>query len=380
MTPPVPSIDAGTGSADYSAAYFHGSLGLPYEYDEPHWAIFFGAIADSLIRLFEPRTTYDAGCARGFLVRELAERGVDARGGDISEYAIGDAPPDLATRLEVRDLTDPFDERFDLITCIEVLEHMAPDQARKAIGNLCAATDRIVLSSTPDDFTEATHINVRQPAEWAQDFAVHGFFRRTDIDASFVSPWAVVFERATVSPVEIVVRYEAMLAPLLREVDTKRRTLLEVRRELDESLSPVIAERDSLAGQVTALQAQLESDGEPALAERGARLIMVDELIGLRAKVARLENEAADGPGELERARLKATIESLTVDLARAREQLAGGGQSIATADSEAEVAAAWAERDRQLAEIKRSTTWRVGRAVLGPLVRVQRLLGRTSR
>ena len=378
MTPTVPSIDAGTGSADYKAGYFHGSLGPPYEYDEPHWQTFFGNIADSLVRVFEPTTSYDAGCARGFLVRALAERGVDARGGDISEYAIGDAPPDLAPRLEVRDLTNPFDERYDLVTCIEVLEHMAPDQARIAIGNLCAATDRIVLSSTPDDFTEATHINVRQPSGWAQDFAVHGFFRRTDIDAGFVSPWAVVLERATFSPVEIVARYEAMLAPLIREVDTKRRTLLEVRRELDESLSPVIAERDALNAEVNALRIRLAEDGEPALAERGARLVMVDELIDLRAKVARLQNEAADGPGQLERARFAATIDSLTGDLARAREQLAAAGPHLGSGAAGADVAAAWADRDRQFAELKGSTTWRVGQAVLAPLKPIRRLVRRT--
>ena len=374
----VPSIDAGTGSADYAAAYFHDYSGPPYTYEEQHWKTFFGGIADSITALFEPRTSYDAGCAKGFLVRALAERGVDARGGDISEFAIADAPPGLAERLEVRNLTEPFENRFDLITCIEVLEHLSAADARIAVANICAATDRVVLSTTPDDFAEATHINIRQPAEWAQDFAVHGFFRRTDIDAAFVSPWAVVLERASMSPAEVVVRYEAMLAPLLREVDTKRRTLLNTRRELDESLSPVIAERDALAAEVSSLQTRLADDGEPALAERGARLAMVDELIGLRAKVARLENEAADGPGELERARLKATIASLTGDLARTREQLAVGGPNATSGVAAADLVAAWAERDRQIAELKESTTWRVGRAVLTPLLRIRGLARRT--
>jgi len=187
-----------------------------------------------------------------------------------------------------------------------------------------------------------------------------------------------VLERATFSPVEIVARYEAMLAPLIREVDTKRRTLLEVRRELDESLSPVFAERDSLNAEVNALRIRLAEDGEPALAERGARLVMVDELIDLRAKVARLQNEAADGPGQLERARFAATIDSLTGDLARAREQLAAAGPHLGSGAAGADVAAAWAERDRQLAELKGSTTWRVGQAVLAPLKPIRRLVRRT--
>ena len=145
----------------------------------------------------------------GLLVRALANAGVDARGGDISEFAISGAPPELAARLEVRDLTQPLSQRYDLITCIEVLEHMSADQARTAVANLCKASDLIVLSTTPDDFAEATHINIRQAAGWAQHFAGNGFFRWTDIDASFVSPWAIAFGRADPTSVEVVVRYEA---------------------------------------------------------------------------------------------------------------------------------------------------------------------------
>ena len=54
MSQAHPTIEAGTGSADYSAAYFHGYSGPPYTYDEPHWKIFFGRIADSLVALFDP--------------------------------------------------------------------------------------------------------------------------------------------------------------------------------------------------------------------------------------------------------------------------------------------------------------------------------------
>jgi SAM-dependent methyltransferase len=390
MSASLPDVDTaigtatGTGSEDYSGAYFHDYQGPPYTYDEPHWKTFFGGIADSLIALFEPKTSYDAGCAKGFLVRALAERGVDARGGDISEFAISGAPPELAARLEVRDLTQPLSQRYDLITCIEVLEHMSADQARTAVANLCKASDLIVLSTTPDDFAEATHINIRQAAGWAQDFAVNGFFRRTDIDASFVSPWAIAFGRADPTSVEVVVRYEALLAPLLREVDTKRRTLLQVRRELDQSLSPVIDERDRLAAEVRSLQGRLEVEGEPMVAERTARLAMVDELIALRARVAQLESEAASGPAELERADMQARMSSLNSDLSRVRELLAAcreqSRQPTENADrDDPGLQAMLVERDQQIEELKNATTWKVGRAVLAPLVFARGVLRRRA-
>ena len=363
MSQAHPTIEAGTGSADYSAAYFHGYSGPPYTYDEPHWKIFFGRIADSLVALFDPATTYDAGCAKGFLVRALAERGVDARGGDISEFAIAGAPTELAERLEVRDLTVPFDARYELITCIEVLEHMSADDARIALANLCAATERVVLSTTPDDFVEPTHINIRQPAAWAQDFAVHGFYRRTDLDLSFVSPWAVVFEGAAVSPVELVSRYENLLDPVLREVQDKRRALLEVRREVDEINSPVIIERDQLAAERDRLTverhrlaAELAEFGAADLAqERLNRLAMADELIGLRAELAetRVHAENAVAAARAEVDRLRATLDSVQGDLVQAREATAG--------------------RAALVGQFRSFITWRIRRTALLPLRAVRK-------
>ncbi len=380
MSQTQPALDAGTGSADYAAAYYHSQLGPPYEYDEPHWQDFFGGIATAIVRILRPATLYDAGCAKGFLVRALAEQGVDARGGDISEFAIADAPPDLAPRLEVRDLTTPFIEKYDVITCIEVLEHMAPAAAKIAIANLCAATDVVILSSTTDDFAESTHINVRQPAAWAQDFAVNGFFRRTDLDASFVSPWAVILQRGSPGTVELVARYEALLAPLIREADTKRRALLQARRELDEATAPVYAERDKLTAEVTQLRER--SDPAAELTARATRLAIVDELLALRGEVARLRSEAAVGLADTERAGLQATVASLSEDLGRAREQLLAAEESLSDRNQmvQAQAAAIWAERDRQIEEFKQATTWRVGRTVLAPLMSARRLARRAWR
>jgi len=66
----------------------------------------------------------DAGCAIGFLVEALRERGVDARGFDISEYAISQVPEHLQPYCTLGSITDEIDGRYDLITCIEVLEHL----------------------------------------------------------------------------------------------------------------------------------------------------------------------------------------------------------------------------------------------------------------
>lgn len=365
-------VAGGTTSADYANAYYRHYAGPPYTYDEPHWKEFFGTIADVLVAVLDPGTTYDAGCAKGFLVRALAERGVDARGGDLSDFAIAEAPPGLAERLEVRDLTQPFADRYDLVTCIEVLEHMAPEQARTAIGHLCAASDRILLSTTPEDFAESTHINIRPPAAWAQDFAAHGFFRRTDIDASFVSPWAVLLERSTPTPVEVVVRYETMIAPIVREVLAKRQAVLELQREVDE-----IADEATTAGRKAAL-----AD------EREKRLALADELIGIRAELTqnRVTVEHAVAQANLEVVRQRDVIASLEAELADTRVRAERAESLGARAEQDTVEQRTRAERaeqavltraDELTAEFQSATTWRVGSAVMAPTNSVRRWLAR---
>lgn len=223
---------------DYGAAYFvnYWGGGGPYERNE-RWLRFFGEVADGLIRDFHPATVLDAGCAMGFLVEELRKRGIDANGFDISDYAISQVDPSVGEYCKVGSLTDPIEGRYDLITCIEVLEHLPPEQTDAAIANLCSATDVIVMSSTPGDYGEPTHVNVLQPEDWAAKFAQHGFLRDLDRDLSYLSRWTAVFSRGEETQEETVRRYDRRLWRLRREVGEVRDSLLAVQAVLD-------AERD----------------------------------------------------------------------------------------------------------------------------------------
>ena len=63
----------------------------------------------------------------------------------------------------------------------------------RAIANLCANTDRLLLSSTPTDYGEATHLNVRPQEAWSALLAREGFLRDLDTDVSYVTPWAALY-------------------------------------------------------------------------------------------------------------------------------------------------------------------------------------------
>ena len=69
----------------------------------------------------------------------------------------------------------------------------------------------MMTSSTPFDFKEATHFNVRPPDYWAELFARHGFSRAVDYDADFVTPWAMLFSTHEVTRDRLVRNYERKL-------------------------------------------------------------------------------------------------------------------------------------------------------------------------
>src|SRR4030095_6123941 len=185
----------GVGTAElYDKGYFEKHFNPPYRRNETQWLDFFNHIAEQLIQSLKPRTILDVGCAIGFLVEAFWRRGVRAYGIDVSEYAITQVPEDLKGFCSVRSVLEPLPENFpltfDLLTCIEVLEHMPSDEGKRAIKNMVSKTRCILFSSTPHDLVEPTHVNVRPVIYWLQSFAEVGFYPDLRFDASFVSPQA----------------------------------------------------------------------------------------------------------------------------------------------------------------------------------------------
>ena len=114
-------------------------------------------------------------------------------------------------------IADEFGTTYDLIVCIEVVEHMPAQEAEAAIANFCRHAGDVLFSSSPLDYGETTHVNVRPPEYWAEQFARQGFIRDVDFDASFITPWAVRFRRSAEPIHRIVAGYERQHAPVLRE-------------------------------------------------------------------------------------------------------------------------------------------------------------------
>ena len=185
----------------YNEEYYHNGCG-PIPYEEPeHWVEFFGMIADRIVKDIHPQTVLDAGCAMGYLVAALRDRGVEAYGIDISEYAVSKVREDVRPFCRVGSLTEEFPadlpQRYDLIVTIEVLEHLYAEDGKKAIANLCRHSDTVLFSSTPDDFTELTHVNVQQREYWARLFFEQGFTDDINYRPKYLTAYASLFRKNT---------------------------------------------------------------------------------------------------------------------------------------------------------------------------------------
>jgi predicted TPR repeat methyltransferase len=175
----------------YDAAYYANHLGPePCTSDSPVWRTFMDRVADAIVSDLGPRNVLDAGCGIGLLVRSLRERGVDAWGIDISEYAISQVPDGARGYCTLGSVTDELERDFEQIVCIEVVEHLPAELGRQAIENLTRHTDSILFSSSPDDFSEPTHVNVQPVDHWVHEFVRLGFVR-SNFDATVVAPQAM---------------------------------------------------------------------------------------------------------------------------------------------------------------------------------------------
>ncbi len=134
------------------------------------------AVAKLLAEAFAPQSVFDFGCGQGALLAAMADLGVSAFGCEGSVHGVRRCPSSVT--VFQADLRKPLavNRSFDLVTCVEVAEHLPASNEKILVGSIAAAASKHIFfsASGPGQFGE-DHINLQPPEHWVRLFGEHGF-------------------------------------------------------------------------------------------------------------------------------------------------------------------------------------------------------------
>lgn len=134
---------------------------------------------------FGPEAVLDLGCGIGHFLKPFYDNGKDVHGIDGSQYAVetGVIPREY---LEVHDLQEPYetDRYFDLVVCIELLEHLPQSSADTIVNTIASSGQTAVVSAAPPGQGGSYHLNEQPAKYWINKFQNEGMQYREDITIS----------------------------------------------------------------------------------------------------------------------------------------------------------------------------------------------------
>ena len=175
-------------SKKYGQMYFDGPR--DYGYGGYRYDGLWKSVAVDIIEHFnlvKGSRVLDVGAAKGFLVKELLDLGIDAYGVDISEYAVMNCHPDVVGRMHVASadhLCFP-DQSFAAVLAIDVIHNLPRQRAAVALREVQRLSNgrayvRVDSYRTPEEkqvfegwvLTAEYH---GYPQEWLQLFSEAGY-------------------------------------------------------------------------------------------------------------------------------------------------------------------------------------------------------------
>lgn len=178
----------------YGEGYWERGEGSNYRGygDDPGWVPLAKALR---LHLQEGGTVVELGCASGYFVRQARAEGLKCVGVDLSEYAVGNCPPEVRAYVSVAAATDIARARpgkLDAVLSWEMLEHLTEPEILTTVEGIWNALapgglmwHKIALDTDGDPDWEhipfhdahgdATHVSLWKPDRWRELFRMYGF-------------------------------------------------------------------------------------------------------------------------------------------------------------------------------------------------------------
>ncbi|MET3159981.1 glycosyltransferase family 9 protein [Bradyrhizobium diazoefficiens] len=181
----------------YDADYFENGRKSNWDrgYTWPMFSGIFEDVATYLTEVFpEARSFLDAGCAKGFLVKTLRQRGLDAWGFDHSPWAISKVEPEAKPFIRLADLAVDYNRQFDVLVAMSLLETLTEEQLKAFLGRARTWIQQAVFATIPTlapgtsgpipGDRDLSHITLRDREWWLRQFVDAGW-RQDPIHRAF---------------------------------------------------------------------------------------------------------------------------------------------------------------------------------------------------
>jgi len=100
-------------------------------------------ITAAVVRSLGARSCFELGCFTGSVISLLADAGISVLGAEVSHLAFAFAKPNIREAMIFGDLLAlDIDQRFDVVLCMDVLEHISPLKLDNYIEKLLSLMDR----------------------------------------------------------------------------------------------------------------------------------------------------------------------------------------------------------------------------------------------
>jgi SAM-dependent methyltransferase len=158
--------------------------------------------AEMVHRLLSPKRSIDVGAGPGQFVGRLRELGVDAWGLEGSVRAFERADASVLPYLWQEDIASDGGDfgasirpLYDLVSCMEVAEHVPAEHADTLVRKLCGACAPggvIALTAAPIGQGGHDHVNCQPPSYWIEKFKAHGFSVDEAATAAVKEEWVKI--------------------------------------------------------------------------------------------------------------------------------------------------------------------------------------------
>jgi len=182
----------------------------------------FDALAEHLQNRFRPKRVLELGCDTGLLIASLRRQGIEAYGIDRSSATLEKAHAEIQPFLRIAAYSDPFQETYDLMVCIQALSGLGAPEVEQIIENICRSAPVVFFCQAPLRPTNEDQPEPLTPADWARLFARSGFYHDLEDDLEEFSPWCVTLRKTDKTAAQIIEAYESRFASLRRELRQRR--------------------------------------------------------------------------------------------------------------------------------------------------------------